>query len=139
MTITSRTAWGALTTLRERDQQGVKTMKTTRFDEPTLHETIDHLDRHGFTAHFGVAADRLRELSTGLAFRADEVRIRDCFRFEGVSDPGDMAIAYAIESVTGVRGTLVDAFGVYSNPAISEFVAQVPIGPPYPAPVSEAA
>lgn len=114
-------------------------MKTTRFDEPTLHETIDHLDRHGFTAHFGVVADRLRELGTGLTYRADEVRIRECLRFEGFSDPGDMAIVYAIESVTGVRGTLVDAFGVYSNPAISEFVARVPVGLPYPAPASEAA
>lgn len=102
-------------------------MKTTEFDEPTLHETIDRLNRRGFTGHFGVIADRLHELGTGVTFRADEVRIRDYFRFEGVSDPGEMAILYAIESRTGVRGTLVDAFGVYSNPAISEFMARVAI------------
>ena len=102
---------------------------TTRVDEPTLHETINHLNREGFTAHFGVIADRLRDLGTGLTFRAEEIRICDCFRFEGASDPGDMAILYAIESRTGVRGTLADAFGVYANPAISEFMAHVSIGP----------
>ncbi len=103
-------------------------MKTTRFDEPTLHETIDRLNRQGFTGHFGVIAGRLRELGTGVTFRADELRICDCVRFEGVSDPGEMAILYAIESRTGVCGTLVDAFGVYSDPAISEFIARVASG-----------
>ena len=114
-------------------------MKTPRFEDPTLGETVDHLNRQGFTGHFNVIADRLHELGTGVTFRADELRIRHCFRFEGASDPGDMAIVYAIESLTGVRGTLVDAFGVYSNPVISEFVARVAIGPPHPALVPEAA
>ena len=102
----------------------MRTMTTT-FSEHTLAETIDHLDRRGFTGHFGVIADGLREFVTGATFRADELRICDCFRFEEVSDPADMAIVYAIESRTGVRGTLVDACGVYSNPAVSEFMARV--------------
>jgi hypothetical protein len=100
-------------------------MKTTTSDELTLAATIDHLNRLGFTGHFGVIADGLREFGTGVTFRAAELRICDCYRFEGLSDPGDMAIVYAIESRTGVRGTLVDACGVYSNPAISEFMARV--------------
>lgn len=104
-------------------------MKTTTFNEFTLTETIDHLNRRGFTGHFGVSADGLREFDTGVTFSADALRICDCFRFEEFSDPGDMAIVYAIESQTGVRGTLVDACGVYSNPAVSEFLARVAIGP----------
>src|SRR5262244_1420380 len=98
--------------LRERDRQGVKTMTTTTFSEHTLAETIDHLNRRGFTGHFGVIADGLREFGTGVTFRADELWICDCFWFEGISDPGDMAIVYAIESRTGIRGTLVDGCGV---------------------------
>jgi len=105
-------------------------MTTTTFSEHTLAETIDHLNRRGFTGHFGVTANGLRELGTGVTFRAGELRVCDCFRFEGASDPGDMAIVYAIESRTGVRGTLVDACGVYSNPAVSEFMARVAIRPP---------
>src|SRR5262245_15602617 len=105
-------------------------MKTTTSDGLTLAATIDHLNRHGFTGHFGVIADGLREFSTGAPFGAAYLRICDCFRFEGLSDPGDMAIVYAIESRTGVRGTLVDACGVYSNPAISELMARVAAGQP---------
>src|SRR5262245_28498457 len=104
--------------LRQRDWQGVTTMTTT-FSEPTLAETIDHLNRRGFTGHFGVVADGLREFGTGVTFRADELRICDCFRFDAASDPGDMAIIYAIERRTGVRGTRRDGRGGWSKPAIS--------------------
>ena len=36
-----------------------------------------------------------------------------------------MSIVYAIETVGGMQGTLVDAFGVYSNPMISVFMNRV--------------
>ena len=108
----------------QRECEGVKTMTTT-FSEHTLAETIDHLNRRGFTGHFGVTPNGLRELGTGVIFRAEELQLCDCVRFEGVSDPGDMAIVYTIESRTGVRGTLVDACGIYANPAVSEFMARV--------------
>jgi hypothetical protein len=38
-----------------------------------------------------------------------------------------MAIVYAVESSSGVQGTLVDAFGVYADPALGEFLEGVPI------------
>jgi hypothetical protein len=59
--------------------------------------------------------------------RPKDLVIREYYRFEGISDPDDMAILYAIESTSGVRGTLADAFGVYSDPATSEVMQDVPI------------
>jgi hypothetical protein len=47
-------------------------------------------------------------------------------RFEGISDPDDMAIVYALEARSGIRGTLVDAFGVYSDPRVGALMRQVP-------------
>jgi|SRR6185369_12203949 hypothetical protein len=75
----------------------------------TLSEAMERLVRRGFTT-----------------FGSRDVIIREYDRFEGVSDPDDMAILYALESSSGVRGTLVDAFGVYSNPAISAYLKRVP-------------
>ena len=80
-----------------------------------------------FTAHFGVIGERLRAFDSGKTFRADEVTIRGYQQFEGASDPDDMAIVYAIESLDGTRGSLVDAFGVYSNPTVSAFLRHVPV------------
>lgn len=93
----------------------------------TLSNAIERLVSRGFTAHFGVVGDRLRAFDSGKAFRADEVMIREFQRFEGVSDPDDMAIVYAIESTDGTRGSLVDAFGTYSNPTVGAFLRDVPI------------
>src|SRR4030095_15739822 len=59
--------------------------------------------------------------------RDPEVMIREYQRFEGVSNPDDMAIVYAIESLNGMRGSLVDAFGVYSDPSVSAFLQDVPM------------
>jgi hypothetical protein len=91
-----------------------------------LSEAMESLVRRGFTEHFGVRGDQLRGFESGTTFGSRDVIIREYDRFEGVSDPDDMAILYALESSSGVRGTLVDAFGVYSNPAISAYLKRVP-------------
>lgn len=43
-------------------------------------------------------------------FNVDEVH-----RFEENSDPGDNCVVYAISSYSGMKGTLVDSFGVYAE------------------------
>jgi hypothetical protein len=93
----------------------------------TLACTIDDLARVGFVEHFGVRGRELRSFDSGRRFSPHQVVVREYHRFEGVSDPDDMAIIYAIEGEGGVRGTLVDAFGAYSDPTVSAFLAEVPI------------
>ena len=93
----------------------------------TLSSAVEELVGRGFTANFGVVGDRLRAFDNGKTFEAHEVIIREYQRFEGVSDPDDMAIVYGIESLDGTRGSLVDAFGTYSNATVSAFLQDVPI------------
>ena len=93
----------------------------------TLAEALDGLTRRGFSEHFRVADGGLQALGTGARFRPDDLVIREFHRFEGMSDPDDMAIVYAIEGKGGIRGTLADAFGVYSDPATGAVLKDVPI------------
>jgi hypothetical protein len=93
----------------------------------TLARAMDDLAGVGFTEHFGVRGGELRSFDSGRRFSAHQVVVREFHRFEGISDPDDMAIVYAIEGEGGVRGTLVDAFGAYSDPTVSAFLAAVPI------------
>jgi hypothetical protein len=93
----------------------------------TLTGALDDLARRGFTERFGVVRGRLRAGASQKTFGADELTIRAYARFEGLSDPDDLAIVYAIESDDGTQGTLVDAFGVYANPAVGAFLKDVPI------------
>ena len=93
----------------------------------TLAGALDDLARACFVEHFGVVDGALRSFSSGRRFSPAELVIREYHRFEGVSDPDDMSIVYAIEGRGGVRGTLVDAYGAYSDPAVSAFLQGVPI------------
>ncbi|HLT73236.1 MAG TPA: hypothetical protein VKZ75_11325, partial [Cyclobacteriaceae bacterium] len=43
-------------------------------------------------------------------FNVDEV-----YRFEHDSNPDDSAVVYAISSYSGIKGTLVDSYGVYAE------------------------
>jgi len=95
---------------------------------PTLAGTMDELARRGFTEHFIPVNGKLRAAESGKVFPADEVMISEYHRFEGVSDPDDMAILYAIETRSGLRGTLADAFGVYADPVVGAFMKEVVLG-----------
>jgi hypothetical protein len=95
--------------------------------EETLKRVVDELTGRGYTEHFRASDGRLQALGTGQWFEPGDLVIRGYYRFEGTSDPDDMAIAYAIETRGGVRGILVDAFGVYADPTTSEVLKNVPI------------
>jgi hypothetical protein len=92
---------------------------------PTLAATMDELTRRGFTEHFITGNGMLRAANSGKLVRADEVMVVEYHRYEGVSDPDDMAILYALETLSGLRGTLADAFGVYADPEVGAFMRAV--------------
>ncbi len=92
----------------------------------TLGGAVEELARRGFTERFRVVDGRLRALGTGEVLKTEDLVIREYHRFEGISDPDDMAIVYALESKGGIRGTVADAYGVYSDPALSAALDRVP-------------
>jgi hypothetical protein len=93
----------------------------------TLAGEMEALAQRGFTEQFTAAAGGLRAVNRGVIVPPEDVVIAEYRRFEGVSDPGDMAILYAVEA-QGLRGTLVDAFGVYADPALTEVVDRIAAG-----------
>jgi len=86
---------------------------------------IEHLAQRGFTDGFRIVDGGLQVLTSGKLLRPEDLVIREVYRFEGVSDPDDMAVVYAIEGATGVRGALIDAFGVYADPAKAAVLADI--------------
>lgn len=90
-------------------------------------EAVRDLERRGFTANFEFLGETFRALESGRTFRPDDLTIVEHHRFEGASDPDEMAVVYAIESRDGTRGVLVDAYGVYANPDLAAFLEDVKI------------
>jgi hypothetical protein len=94
-------------------------------DLKTLVACTDKLNKLGFTTQFQARDNGLISLESENIFFPDEVEIVDFYRFEGESDPEDSAILYAIQTQTGERGTLTDAYGLYNDTKVTEFIKQV--------------
>src|SRR3546814_12190467 len=65
--------------------------------------------------------------SSGEVFKPKDLLIVRIFRFEGISDPADMSVLYAVEMAGGKKGYLLDAFGTYSDydtDAFTKFISQ---------------
>ncbi len=91
----------------------------------TMSSCTRKLSKDGFTVQFKAHKRGLESLDTNKIFEPKDVKIVNFYRFEGESDPSDNAILYAIETNNGEKGTLVDAYGVYTDLKVSDFVKQV--------------
>ena len=101
------------------------TDRTTYMTE--LDECLDNLEAQGFRDEYKLENGQLHCLTTGKTFLPRDVKAVNFYRFEGVSDPDDMAILYAIETTDGRKGTLIDAYGYYADEEISGFMHDVEI------------
>jgi hypothetical protein len=91
----------------------------------TLVSVLDHLTSLGFETQFKATEQGLFSLNTQKTFQSDEIEVVHFYRFEGESDPDDNAILYAIATNDGEKGTLVDAYGIYSDTKITNFMQSV--------------
>jgi hypothetical protein len=93
----------------------------------TLSQAVNDLNSRGFTQDFKLQGDSIQCEALDLSLRPNEFEIAEFYRFEGMSDPADNAIVYAIQSHGGVKGVLVDAFGVYADEMAAEMVKKLSI------------
>ena len=100
--------------------RGLKTYKT-------VSEAVEDLKRRGFSANFEWKQNAFRAVDTARVFKPEDLTIVEHHRFEGASDPDDLAVVYAIEAHDGTRGVVADAYGPYADPGLSEFLKRVPM------------
>lgn len=79
----------------------------------------------GYTEDFRAEENGLICGDGKIIYRPSQIQVVDFYRFEGITDPGDMSILYVIETDDGTRGTLVDAYGTYSDAAVSKIITEV--------------
>lgn len=94
-------------------------------DMQTLASCLNKVTNQGYTENFKVTEEGLQSLETGKIYKPDDVHIVNFFRFEGASDPSDSAILYVIEASDNAKGTLTDAYGMYADPNIDQFIKDV--------------
>lgn len=95
---------------------------------PTLSETMNELRKQGYTEDFNLQQNCLECRNGKFKVFADEFKVDKFFRFEGASNPSDSSILYAISSdKKHLKGLLVNAYGIYSEPVTDEMLKQLEI------------
>lgn len=80
----------------------------------TLSEATNALRRDGYVEDLNLKPECLECLTSKLRLHPEDFEIDAFYRFEGMSNPDDNSIVYAISGNNGIKGILVDAYGVYS-------------------------
>lgn len=84
-------------------------------DNKTLSQKIEEMRKLGFTTNFTVKDDTVINLDEDVYVNVQELDVKHIFRFEGMTNPSDLSILYAVETKDGKKGTLVDGYGVSSS------------------------
>ena len=89
----------------------------------TVTEVLSNLEKEGYTIDFNLK-DNSRECHGNyLQMHPDEFLIDRHYRFEGISDPEDEAVVYAISSLrNNLKGVLVNGYGISSDPLTEAMV-----------------
>lgn len=92
----------------------------------TLSETINGLKKEGYTLDFNIRQDCLVCSQTNTVLSPDDFEIDKFYRFEGMSNPDDQAILYAISSPKfEVKGVLVNGYGISADDATDEMIEKL--------------
>lgn len=92
---------------------------------PTLSTSLQDAVARGFTANYKVISKGLSLEDEKIIYTPADIKIINFYHFEGYTDPDDSSILFLLETTDGNKGTLIDAYGVYANPVISDFIRQV--------------
>ncbi|HYG37151.1 MAG TPA: phosphoribosylpyrophosphate synthetase [Cytophagales bacterium] len=89
----------------------------------TVSEITNKLKKEGYTIDFNLKENCLECHGNYLQIFPDEFIVDKLYRFEGISDPADEAIVYAISSTKhNLKGVLVNGYGIYSDRVTDKMV-----------------
>ncbi|QRR03544.1 hypothetical protein [Dyadobacter sandarakinus] len=112
----------------KRDEKQENPSNKNMSEPDTLIETLEALQKDGYTYDFNMTAHALEVHNTDgicLTLSPDQFDIVHVYRFEGMTNPSDMSILYAIESKDGLKGTLVSSYGVYADSMSNEMIKKL--------------
>jgi len=91
----------------------------------TLVEVLQKLRKQGYLCDFLLNRGKIYCKDTNENFSPDELLVDKVYRFEGESNPDDMSVLYAMKSLNGTKGVIIDAYGTYEDTGIGEFMKKV--------------
>ncbi|WP_036679462.1 hypothetical protein [Daejeonella oryzae] len=96
------------------------------FEYESLVDALNDLKQKGFTHDFNIHNNSLNSSQNDIVLSPKDFEIVKVYRFEGMSDPGDNSILYAISCPKhNIKGTFINAYGVYSDDISEELLKKL--------------
>ncbi|MBZ9779298.1 phosphoribosylpyrophosphate synthetase [Psychroflexus sp. CAK8W] len=93
----------------------------------TLSETMNALRDKGYTDDLNLLDDKIENRTKSKKYPIDEFEVDEYFRFEGMANPADNSILYAIKTSDGHKGMLVDGYGKSGGQVSEEMMNKLKI------------
>lgn len=91
----------------------------------TLADATAQLLKKGYNFNFQVnEAGKLSD-NDALEFEPSQVILEEVHRFEGMTNPADSSILYAVKTKSGEKGIVIDSYGADGSEVTSEFMNKV--------------
>lgn len=95
-------------------------------DYGTLSQAINKLKlEEGYEHDFNLLDEKIELKSKEETFGVEDFDVDKVLRFEGMSNPDDNAILYAITTSKGYKGVLVDGYGISSGQVSKEMIEKL--------------
>lgn len=92
----------------------------------TLQHALERLQRAGYRVALEATDAGFRERDGGGLHAPEDLVISEIVRFEGVSDPDDEAVLFALRAREGaLRATFVSSFGPNTEPVAAELMRRL--------------
>ena len=93
----------------------------------TLTEAMASLKKKGYAEDFNLHHDWIECPRLDIRLKPEEFHVDEVHRFEGMNDPDDSEVLFAVSSSRGLKGLVVDAYGVYSSSMSADMVQKLNI------------
>ncbi|MBR9921210.1 MAG: phosphoribosylpyrophosphate synthetase [Bacteroidetes bacterium] len=99
--------------------------KLNKYD--TLVHALQGLRLKGYKYDFDVKNGKFIHRETKKEYKASDLGITEYHRFEGMSNPGDSSVVFALIASDGQKGVLTTSYGTYSDPELMNTLEKVKI------------
>ena len=97
------------------------------FTYDTVLDAVNDLKLRGFAIDFNLRFNEVISHDTPVALLPSEFEIVEFYRFEGDSNPDEEAVVYAIESKHGLKGVLVNGYGISAEEVSGDMVQKLAV------------
>ncbi len=91
----------------------------------TLSQAVNALTEEGYLDDFRANETQITGSVSGKKYLPEELKIVDFFRFEGMTDPQDETVVFAIQAQDGNKGTLVMSYSAQHDQN-TELIRRIP-------------